>query len=162
MNDIFIFSKLEKKYEKHVQMILKHLKKYSLNIKLLKWEFSKIKINYLKFIISMNNVFMKSSQIFTIKNSSKLQNHKNVQVFLNSVYFFKRVIQKYSRIKKLKKKVFSIFSYDWLKWPSDRIGNSFFLSIRQKIKMNSIRLKIKMNSIRLDKKSENFIQSDPL
>ena len=38
-----------------------------------------------------------------------------------------------------------------LEWPSDRIGSSFFLPIRQKIKMNPTRF---------DEKSENFIQSN--
>ena len=79
-------------------MILKHLKKHLLYIKLLKCEFSKIEISYLKFIISTNDVFMKSSRISIIKNWSEFQNHKDVQVFLNFVNFYKHFIQKYSRI----------------------------------------------------------------
>ena len=117
MNDIFIFSKLEKKHEKHVRMILKHLKKHLLYIKLSKCEFSKIEISYLKFIILANGVFMKPSRISIIKNWSESQNHKDVQVFLGFANFYKRFIQKYSRIssdftalfKKSKKKKFSRF-----------------------------------------------------
>ena len=117
MNDIFIFSKLEKKHEKHVRMILKHLKKHLLYIKLSKCEFSKIEVSYLEFIISADDVFMKFSRIFIIKNWSEPQNHKNVQVFLSFVNFYKRFIQEYSRIfndftalfKKSKKKKFFQF-----------------------------------------------------
>ena len=98
LNDIFIFSKSEKKHEKHVWMILKHLKKHSLYIKLSKCEFSKIEVNYLKFIILTNDVSMKPSRISTIKNWSELQKHKDVQVFLNFANFYKHFIQGYSQI----------------------------------------------------------------
>ena len=59
-DDILIFNKTQTEYVQHVKTVLQRLRKYKLYIKLSKCQFYVIEIEFLKFKIFIQNVFMKS------------------------------------------------------------------------------------------------------
>jgi hypothetical protein len=82
----------------HVHVVLERFLKYKLYLNIKKSKFSVFKTNFLKFIISRENVEMNSSKIKTIVDWSKSQFHKNVQIFLDFANFYKRFIKSFLRI----------------------------------------------------------------
>ena len=68
LNDILIYFKNEKKYKKHVWEVLCCLNKYQLFIKLLKYKFHKTAVQFLKYIIKKDNVWINLSKLNIIQN----------------------------------------------------------------------------------------------
>jgi hypothetical protein len=98
INDILIFSKILKKHEKHVRVVLERLLQYKLYVDIKKSEFNVVKTTFLRFIIIREDVKMNSNKIEMIVNWSESQSHKDVQIFLKFVNFYKRFIKTFSRI----------------------------------------------------------------
>jgi hypothetical protein len=98
INDIFIFFKILEKHVRHVRVVLERLLQYKLYVNIKKFEFSVVKTTFLRFIIIRENVKMNSSRIEMIANWSESQSHKNVQIFLKFINFYKRFIKAFSRI----------------------------------------------------------------
>jgi hypothetical protein len=98
IDDIFIFFKILEKHEKHVRVVLERLLQYKLYVNIKKFEFNVVKMTFLDFIIIRDDVQMNSSKIEMIINWSKSQSHKNVQIFLKFVNFYRRFIKAFSRI----------------------------------------------------------------
>ena len=67
-NDIFIFLKNKDEHIAHVKEVLKRLCQFQLYAKLSKYNFMTNKVNFLNFIISADDVKMKSSCITVIIN----------------------------------------------------------------------------------------------
>src|SRR5205085_5525366 len=63
LNDILIFSKTEKKHEKHVKKILKKFQEKNLYLKSKKCKFHKQQVEYLKHIITIKKLKMNSEKI---------------------------------------------------------------------------------------------------
>ncbi len=66
IDDIFIFFKILKKHVQHVRVMFECFLQYKLYVDIKKSEFSVIKTNFLRFIISREDVEMNSSKIETI------------------------------------------------------------------------------------------------
>jgi hypothetical protein len=98
INDIFIFSKILKKHEKHVNVVLERLLQYKLYINIKKSKFNVVKTTFLNFIIIRDDVKINSSRIEMIVNWSKSHSHKNVQIFLRFVNFYRRFIKEFFRV----------------------------------------------------------------
>jgi hypothetical protein len=98
INDIFIFFKILEKHERHVRVVLERLLQYKLYVNIKKFEFSVVRTKFLRFIITRENVKMNLSKVEMIVNWSKSQSHKNVQIFLKFVNFYKRFIKAFLRI----------------------------------------------------------------
>ncbi len=98
INDILIFFKILKKHERHMRVVLKRLLQYKLYVNIKKSEFSVVKTTFFDFIIIRDDVQMNSSRVEIIVNWSKSQSHKNVQIFLEFVNFYKRFIEAFSRV----------------------------------------------------------------
>ena len=58
LNDILIFSANEKEYIEHLELVIERLRRAKLYINLKKYEFFKLEIKYLGFLINETNVRM--------------------------------------------------------------------------------------------------------
>ena len=68
LNNIFIYNKTRKKYEKHLKQIFFKLKKIELQIDINKCEFFKIEIIFLDVILFTNDLRMNFNKIQNIVN----------------------------------------------------------------------------------------------
>ena len=66
INDIFIYSKTKIKYKVYINKILQTLKNAKFKIKIKKSNFHIQKINFLKYVIISENVFIKREKLNTI------------------------------------------------------------------------------------------------
>ena len=95
LNDILIYNENLIKYWWYVRIIFKRLRQFQLLVNLKKCQFNIKKIEFLKFIIFINKIRMNSKQVQTINEWLKSKIYKKVQVFLNFVNFYKRLIYCY-------------------------------------------------------------------
>jgi hypothetical protein len=102
INNIFIFFKILKKHEKHMRVVLEKLLQYKLYVNIKKSKFNVVKITFLSFIIICDDVKINLNKIEIIVTWSKSHWHKNVQIFLKFVNFYKKFIKKFlSRCKRV-------------------------------------------------------------
>jgi hypothetical protein len=81
-----------------VRVVLERLLQYKLYVNIKKSEFNVVKTTFLSFIIIRDDVKMNSSRFEMIANWSELHSHKDVQIFLKFVNFYKRFIEKFFRV----------------------------------------------------------------
>ena len=98
LDDILIYFQSLKKHKHHIHKILKWLQHYKLFVNLKKCTFSIDKVEFLEFIVSINDVMMNLQRINTIKEWLISQSFKNVQIFLRFVNFYRCFIKIYSKI----------------------------------------------------------------
>ncbi len=98
INDIFIFFKTLKKHETHVRVVLERLLQYKLYVNIKKSEFNVVKTTFLSFIIIRDDVKMNSNKIEMIVNWSESHSHKDVQIFLRFINFYRRFIKEFFRV----------------------------------------------------------------
>ncbi len=98
LNDILIFFNNLKEHIKHVRLILKKLIKYKLYAKLEKCRFHLEEVNYLNYLIKSQKIRMKLERIKTILKWSESKTLRQIQVFIDFVNFYRRFIQRFSRI----------------------------------------------------------------
>jgi hypothetical protein len=67
LNDILIYSQNKEKHTNHVRFVLKRLRKYKLFAKLSKCDFDLKEIDYLKFIVRINDIRMNLAKIAIMK-----------------------------------------------------------------------------------------------
>jgi hypothetical protein len=67
LNDILIYSQNEKEHTNHVRFVLKRHKKYKFFAKLSKCDFDLKEIDYLKFIVKINDIRMNLARIAIVK-----------------------------------------------------------------------------------------------
>ena len=63
IDDILIYNNFKRNYIKHVNKILKRFKKTNIQVNIDKFEFHKIEITYLNFIVDINDIRMNSRKI---------------------------------------------------------------------------------------------------
>ena len=98
LDDILIYFQSLKKHKHHVCKILKWLQCYKLFVNLKKCAFSMNEIEFLGFIVSINDVMMNLQRVNIIKEWLISQSFKNVQIFLKFVNFYRHFIKIYSKI----------------------------------------------------------------
>ena len=98
LNDILIFLEFEEEHLSHVKEILERLRQYQLYAKLSKCQFFTTQVEFLRFIISIDDVTMNSSRVKAIASWFTSKTYREVQVFLRFVNFYKRFVYEYSRI----------------------------------------------------------------
>ena len=76
-------------------MIFKRLRQFQLFVNLKKCQFDIKKIEFLKFIVFIDEIRMNLKRMRTINEWFKLKIYKKVQVFLNFINFYKRFIYRY-------------------------------------------------------------------
>ncbi len=67
LNDILIYSQNEEEHTNHVRLVLKRLRKYKLFAKLSKCDFDLKEVDYLKFIVRINDIRMNLARIAIVK-----------------------------------------------------------------------------------------------
>ena len=97
LNDILIFSQTKKQYEQHIKKMLKCLSKRNLLIRSEKCDWHKKKIDFLGFMIEINDVRMNFDKLTSIKTWSVFINVKKVKIFLIFVNYNRKFIQEYSQ-----------------------------------------------------------------
>ncbi len=111
-----IYSQNEEKHTNHVRFVLKRLRKYKLFTKLSKCDFDLKEVDYLKFIVKINDIRMNFARIAIVKKWIELTMRRHVRTFLKFVEFYRKFIKKFNKIiksltnifKKRKKKKFDI------------------------------------------------------
>ena len=66
LDNILIFSKSEKEHYQHLELVIECLQCAELYINFKKYDFFKIKVKYLDFLINENNLHMNSSHVKTV------------------------------------------------------------------------------------------------
>jgi hypothetical protein len=100
LNDILIYSQNEEKHTNHVRFVLKRLRKYKLFAKLSKCDFNLKEIDYLKFIVEINDIRMNFARIAIVKEWIESMTRWHVRAFLEFVEFYRRFIKKFNKIVK--------------------------------------------------------------
>jgi len=96
LNNILIFTKMEKKHAQAVRQVLQVLKKNKLFLCPEKCEFYKQWIEYLGLVISENEVSMDPVKVAGVREWPTLENKTDVQAFLGFVNFYQRFIWDFS------------------------------------------------------------------
>ena len=81
LNDILIYFKNEKDYEKHVKEVLRKFQEKKLYLKLKKCEFHKQQVEYLKHIITIKKLEMNLEKIKAVIKFLTSECVKNIQTF---------------------------------------------------------------------------------
>lgn len=97
-DDILIFFNNCDKYVEHVRDVLRRLRKFELYANSKKCEFFVKEIEYLKFIVSTEDIAMNLQRIEIIKNWPMLKSFRDIQVFLRFINFYRWFIYRYSVI----------------------------------------------------------------
>ncbi len=97
-NDILIFFIERTNYIDHVKQILKRLRKFKLYASLKKCKFFITKVNFLEFVVFIENILMNSSWINIIKTWLRLKMYQKIQVFLRFINFYRCFIHHYFQI----------------------------------------------------------------
>ncbi len=100
LNDILIYFQNEKEHTNHVRFVLKRFKKYKLFAKLNKCDFDLKEIDYLKFIVEINDIRMNLARIAIVKKWIESTTRRHVRTFLKFVEFYRRFIKKFNKIVK--------------------------------------------------------------
>ena len=96
-DDILIFSETEKKHEKHVKKILKKLQEKNLYLKSEKCKFHKQQVEYLKYIVTTEELKMNSEKIKVIIKFLTSDCIKNIQAFQKMTEYYKKLIDSMPR-----------------------------------------------------------------
>ncbi len=83
LNDILIYSKIQKKHKQHVKMILDHLQDADLQIDIWKCKFNVEETVFLKIIVFKQDLCMNSIKVKAIVNWVTFTNLKEIQDFVN-------------------------------------------------------------------------------
>ncbi len=67
LNDILIYFQNEEEHTNHVRLVLKRLRKYKLFAKLSKCDFDLEEVDYLRFIVKINDIRMNFARIAIVK-----------------------------------------------------------------------------------------------
>jgi len=96
LDNILIFTKMEKKHAQAVRQVLQVLKKNKLFLCPEKCKFYKQWIEYLGLVISENEVSMDPVKVAGVREWSTLENKMDIQAFLGFVNFYQRFIWDFS------------------------------------------------------------------
>jgi len=98
LDDILIFSQNEEEHEEHVKMVLERLRQYNLYANLKKCQFKTKSVEFLGFVVSTEGVSMEPSRVQTVQEWPTPTSVRELQVFLGFTNFYRRFIERYSRI----------------------------------------------------------------
>jgi hypothetical protein len=98
LDDILIYFQNEEKHTNHVRFVLNRLRKYKLFAKLSKCDFDLKEVDYLKFIVEINDIRMNLARIAIVKKWVESTTRRHVRTFLKFVEFYRKFIEKFSKI----------------------------------------------------------------
>ena len=98
LNNILIFDNVSTQHWRHVKMMFERFRDYKLYVNLKKCEFDITQIEFLNFIIFIDEVSMNSKKMRTIEKWSRSTTYREFQMFLNFVNFYKRFVYRFFHI----------------------------------------------------------------
>ncbi len=98
LNDILIYFQREENHTNHVRLVLKRLKRHKMFVKFSKCAFDLKEIDYLKFIVKINDIRMNFAKVVTIKKWIESTTRRHVRIFIKFAEFYKRFIKKFNKI----------------------------------------------------------------
>jgi hypothetical protein len=116
INDLLMFFSFIEKHIEHVKLMLQRLRQFNLYLKFNKCSFHVFHVNFLDFRVNFDEITMQTNKIIILKNWSKSNSHKNVQIFISFANFYKRFVHAFfktsaeliSLLKENEKKKFKI------------------------------------------------------
>ena len=88
LDNILIFSKDELDHEEHVRQVLAALQCYDLHLKISKCSFNTTEVDFLRFRINTEGMFMDPERVCAVKEWLPPQDVHQLQVFLGFANFF--------------------------------------------------------------------------
>lgn len=98
LDDILIFSRTQEEHDRHVRLVLDHLRAAGLCANPAKCEWDRSEVEYLGFIISADGIKMNPKKLTTIVDWPEPSSVKDIQSFLGFTNFYRRFIDHYSEI----------------------------------------------------------------
>ena len=98
LNDILIYFKTREQHVQYVCRVLQALQGTGLQIKPEKSLFHFKEVHFLDFIVTSEELWINSEKIWSVVKWSVLKNVKEVQSFLGFANFYRKFIEKYSKI----------------------------------------------------------------
>ena len=116
LDDILIYSQIEKKHVHHVQKVLEAMKRVDLRIKLEKSEFHKEEVKFLDHILFNAKIKSNSKRLEVILTWSTSKKLVKVQFFVRLTNYDRRFVKEYSIIaKSLTRLIKKTQSFEWSK-----------------------------------------------
>jgi hypothetical protein len=100
LNDILIYFQREEDYTNHVRFVSKRFKRHKMFVKLSKCVFDLKEIDYLNFIVEINDIWMNFAKVVTIKKWIESTTRRHVRIFIKFAKFYKKFIKKFNKIAK--------------------------------------------------------------
>jgi hypothetical protein len=98
LDDLLVFSNTLKEHKRHVRLVLERLQEAGLHIKPEKCQFHVTEVSFLGFLISHEGVRMDPAKVAAIITWPAPRSVHDIQVFLGFANFYRRFIDKYSKI----------------------------------------------------------------
>lgn len=98
LDDVLIFSRTMEEHKEHVRKVLTKLQERDLPVKLSKCEFHKETVKFLGFQISENQIAPDPDKVKAIKEWPKPTNLKEVQSFVGTLNFYRRLVKGFSKV----------------------------------------------------------------
>jgi hypothetical protein len=98
LNDILIFNNKSTKHWRHVKIMFERFRTYELYVNLKKCEFVIKQIEFLNFIIFIDEINMNTKRMRTIEKWFQFKTYREIQICLNFVYFYKQFVYHYFHI----------------------------------------------------------------
>ena len=98
LDDLLVYSNTLKEHKRHVRLVLKRLQAAGLHIKPQKCQFHVTEVSFLGFLISEKGIRMDPAKVAAITTWPVPRSVHDIQVFLGFANFYRRFIDKYSRI----------------------------------------------------------------
>ena len=100
INDLLIYSKTLWEHKEHVRQVLSKLREAGLQVDIKKCEFHVEEVLYLGIIIGKHGIKMDPAKVAAIREWTRPQTVKDVQLFLGFANFYRRFIKGFSEVAK--------------------------------------------------------------
>ena len=98
IDDILVYSKSEKKHERHLRIVLQTLKEHKLYAKFSKCEFWLKRVTFLGHIISRNGLEVDPEKVEAVNNWKRPETVTEIRSFLDLAGYYRKFIQNFSKL----------------------------------------------------------------